>query len=48
MITVEDVSLMPNAQAKEELLQTLLNFTDNCGGFYHYRVYFLAAEGVIQ
>ncbi len=35
-------------RSKEELLQTLLNFTDNCGGFYHYRAYFLAAEGVAE
>jgi hypothetical protein len=35
-------------QAKEELLQTLLEFTDNCGGFYHYRAYFLAAEGIAE
>ncbi len=35
-------------QSKEELLQTLLDFTDNCGGFYHYRAYFLASEGVAE
>jgi hypothetical protein len=35
-------------RSKEELLQTLLNFTDNCGGFYRYRAYFLAAEGVAE
>jgi Effector-associated domain 4/NACHT domain len=34
--------------AKEELLQALLNFQDNCGGFYRYRAYFLAAEGVAE
>jgi Effector-associated domain 4/NACHT domain len=35
-------------RAKEELLQTLLEFTDNCGGFYRYRAYFLASEGVAE
>jgi Effector-associated domain 4/NACHT domain len=35
-------------RSKEKLLQALLNFTDNCGGFYHYRAYFLAAEGVAE
>jgi Effector-associated domain 4/NACHT domain len=35
-------------RSKEELLQTLLNFTDNCGGFYRYRAYFLASEGVAE
>jgi hypothetical protein len=35
-------------RSKKELLQTLLNFTDNCGGFYRYRAYFLAAEGVAE
>jgi energy-coupling factor transporter ATP-binding protein EcfA2 len=34
--------------AKEELLQSLLNFEDNCGGFYRYRAYFLAGEGVAE
>jgi energy-coupling factor transporter ATP-binding protein EcfA2 len=34
--------------AKEELLQCLLDFEDNCGGFYCYRAYFLAAEGVAE
>jgi hypothetical protein len=35
-------------RSKEELLQTLLNFNDNCGGFYRYRAYFLASEGVAE
>jgi Effector-associated domain 4/NACHT domain len=35
-------------RSKESLLQTLLNFTDNCGGFYRYRAYFLATEGVAE
>jgi Effector-associated domain 4/NACHT domain len=35
-------------RSKEDLLQTLLNFTDNCGGFYRYRAYFLASEGVAE
>jgi Effector-associated domain 4/NACHT domain len=35
-------------RSKEELLQTLLNFTDNCGGFYRYRAYFLASEGIAE
>ncbi len=35
-------------RSKEELLQTLLNFTDSCGGFYRYRAYFLASEGVAE
>jgi hypothetical protein len=35
-------------RSKEELLQTLLNFTDNCGGFYRHRAYFLAAEGIAE
>jgi energy-coupling factor transporter ATP-binding protein EcfA2 len=34
--------------AKEELLQSLLNFEDTCGGFYRYRAYFLAGEGVAE
>jgi Effector-associated domain 4/NACHT domain len=35
-------------RSKEALLQTLLNFTDNCGGFYRHRAYFLATEGVAE
>jgi hypothetical protein len=35
-------------RSKEELLQKLLDFTDNCGGFYRYRAYFLASEGVAE
>jgi energy-coupling factor transporter ATP-binding protein EcfA2 len=35
-------------RAKEELLQSLLNFEDTCGSFYCYRAYFLAGEGVAE
>ncbi len=35
-------------RSKENLLQALLNFTDHCGGFYRYRAYFLAAEGLAE
>jgi Effector-associated domain 4/NACHT domain len=35
-------------RSKELLLQALLDFVDNCGGFYRYRAYFLAAEGVAE
>jgi Effector-associated domain 4/NACHT domain len=35
-------------QAKQELLQSLLDFEDNCGGFYRYRAYFLVAEGIAE
>ncbi|BAY90349.1 MULTISPECIES: HEAT repeat domain-containing protein [unclassified Tolypothrix] len=38
----EDVS---KAQ-KEEFIQALINFDDNCGDFYRYRAYFLAAEAL--
>ena len=33
-------------QQKEDLIRTLVNFDDNCGGFYRYRAYFLAAEAL--
>ncbi|MGB6299391.1 MAG: hypothetical protein WBF90_24865, partial [Rivularia sp. (in: cyanobacteria)] len=31
---------------KEDLIRALVNFDDNCGGFYRYRAYFLAAEAL--
>lgn len=31
-------------QQKEDFIRVLINFDDNCGGFYQYRAYFLAAE----
>ncbi len=33
-------------QQKEALIRALVNFDDNCGGFYRYRAYFLAAEAL--
>ncbi|BAY85362.1 hypothetical protein NIES267_48620 [Calothrix parasitica NIES-267] len=33
-------------QQKEDLIRALVNFDDNCGGFYRYRAYFLAAEAL--
>ena len=33
-------------QQKEAFIRTLVNFDDNCGGFYRYRAYFLAAEAL--
>ena len=33
-------------QQKEAMIRTLVNFDDNCGGFYQYRAYFLAAEAL--
>lgn len=33
-------------QQKEALIRKLVNFDDNCGGFYQYRAYFLAAEAL--
>ncbi len=33
-------------QQKEALIRALVNFDDNCGGFYQYRAYFLAAEAL--
>ncbi|MGB7375232.1 MAG: HEAT repeat domain-containing protein [Rivularia sp. (in: cyanobacteria)] len=33
-------------QQKEDFIRALVNFDDNCGGFYQYRAYFLAAEAL--
>ncbi len=33
-------------QQKEDFIRALVNFDDNCGGFYRYRAYFLAAEAL--
>ena len=33
-------------QQKEAMIRTLVNFDDNCGGFYRYRAYLLAAEAL--
>lgn len=33
-------------QQKEALIRAFVNFDDNCGGFYGYRAYFLAAEAL--
>lgn len=33
-------------QQKEDLIRAFVNFDDNCGGFYGYRAYFLAAEAL--
>jgi len=33
-------------QQKEDLIRALVNFDDNCGGFYRYRAYLLAAEAL--
>ncbi len=33
-------------QQKEDLIRVLVNFDDNCGGFYRYRAYLLAAEAL--
>ena len=33
-------------QQKEALIRVLVNFDDNCGGFYQYRAYLLAAEAL--
>jgi len=33
-------------QQKEDFIRTLVDFDDNCGGFYRYRAYFLAAEAL--
>jgi hypothetical protein len=35
-------------QQKEDFIQALLDFDDDCGGFYRYRAYFLAAEALSQ
>ena len=33
---------------KEEFLTALINFSDNCGGFYSYQAYFLAAIAISE
>ncbi len=33
---------------KDKLINNLLNFQDYCGGFYKYRAFLLAAEGIAQ
>ncbi|MGD1909580.1 MAG: hypothetical protein ACFB2X_01540 [Rivularia sp. (in: cyanobacteria)] len=33
-------------QQKEAFIRALVNFDDNCGGFYRYRAYLLAAEAL--
>jgi HEAT repeat protein len=33
-------------EQKEDFIQALVNFTDDCGDFYRYRAYFLAAEAI--
>ncbi|MCT7951609.1 NACHT domain-containing protein [Ancylothrix sp. C2] len=33
---------------KDKLIKNLLNFQDDCGGFYSYRAFLLAAEGIAQ
>ncbi|AFY53801.1 hypothetical protein Riv7116_1232 [Rivularia sp. PCC 7116] len=33
-------------QQKEDLIRVLVNFDDDCGDFYRYRAYFLAAEAL--
>ena len=33
-------------QQKEDFIRALVNFDDDCGGFYRYRAYFLAAEAL--
>ncbi|MGK7923299.1 MAG: NACHT domain-containing NTPase [Trichodesmium sp.] len=33
---------------KEKLIKNLLTFQDNCSGFYHYRAFLLAAEGIAE
>jgi Effector-associated domain 4/NACHT domain len=37
-----------DAGAKEACLQALLNFDRECGGFYYYRAYFLAAAALAE
>jgi len=45
---------LPNWQAhipqvhKEEFIQALIEFSDRCGGYYHYQAYFLAAQGIAE
>jgi len=33
---------------KEEFIHNLINFQDNCGGYYSYQTYFLAAQGIAE
>ncbi|AFY30529.1 HEAT repeat domain-containing protein [Calothrix sp. PCC 7507] len=33
---------------KEEFMQALIEFSDGCGGCYHYQAYFLAAQGIAE
>jgi hypothetical protein len=33
-------------ERKEDFIQALVDFKDDCGDFYHYRAYFLAAEAI--
>ncbi|MEQ8463466.1 HEAT repeat domain-containing protein [Coleofasciculus sp. E1-EBD-02] len=35
-------------ERKEEFIWRLARFKDGCGGFYHYRAYFLAAVGIAE
>ncbi|MBN3893248.1 MAG: hypothetical protein HWQ43_30365 [Nostoc sp. JL31] len=35
-------------QQKEDFIQALIDFDDDCGDFYRYRAYFLAAEALSQ
>jgi predicted NACHT family NTPase len=34
--------------SKEEFIKNLIEFEDDCGGFYSYQAYFLAAEGIAE
>ncbi|MBD2541776.1 HEAT repeat domain-containing protein [Coleofasciculus sp. FACHB-SPT36] len=36
------------SEQKEEFIQALLEFDDGCGGFYRYRAYFLASDGIAE
>ncbi|MBD3563072.1 HEAT repeat domain-containing protein, partial [Planktothrix sp. FACHB-1355] len=33
---------------KEEFIDALVNFEDGCGGFYKYRAFFMAAQGIAE
>ncbi|BAY27765.1 hypothetical protein NIES2100_75900 [Calothrix sp. NIES-2100] len=35
-------------QSKEEFIKLLVEFNDNCMGFYSFRAYFLAAMGIVE
>jgi len=35
-------------EQKEDFIQALIDFNDNCGDFYRYRAYFLAAEALAK